>query len=51
MNSPNLSTDNNIAYYFYGYNQAGTAHPVSTDTLWKRYDSNSDIQEVYGVTY
>ena len=46
-----ISKDNGIAWYCYGYNQAGTAHPVSTDTLWKYYQSNSYIQEIYGVNY
>lgn len=46
-----ISKDLDIPYYFYGYNQAGTAHPVSTDTLWKFHQSNSYIQEIYGVNY
>lgn len=47
----NLTKDCDIAYYIYAYNQGTTAHPLSTDVIWYRYDSNSYIEEIYGVKY
>ena len=40
-----------IDYYIYASNQGTSAHPLSTETTWYRYDSNCYIQEIYGVNY